>query len=124
MNNESISFYDEQGRITGVVTADPISILLTKTMATQPHVAGDHLDLPVYVAEGGLVQPRPACPARLEGHQILDLPEGASLTIGSQFYRVTGPTAELEFEHPGTYTVLVQAWPYLDKEFTLENPPL
>lgn len=117
-----ISFYNERGEITGAIGSDEAGILLNKERAEQPWVDGDWYGKDVYVADGE-VRPRPANPARLDGMTLRDLPTPCTIHIGAQAYPCNDTVAELEFEHPGTYTVRVESWPYLDKEFEVENPP-
>ena len=47
-----------------------------------------------------------------------------TITVGKATYSCTDTVAELSFEHVGKFQVTVEAWPYLNKEFTVENPPL
>lgn len=117
-----ISFYNERGEFTGSVGSDEAGILLNKEHATQPWVDGDWYGKDVYVADGE-VRPRPANPARLDGMTLRDLPTPGTIHIGDAQYPYDEPTVDLEFEHPGTYKVRVESWPYLDKEFDVENPP-
>src|SRR5690606_2744108 len=87
-----------------------------------PWVDGDWYGKDVYVSNGE-VHPRPANPAHLDGMTLRDLPTPGTVHIGDAQYPYDEPVVELEFEHPGTYKVRVEAWPYLDKEFEVENPP-
>lgn len=116
-----ISFYDAQGEIVGSVGVDPQMYDQTRDQL-DPHVEGDWYGKDVYVSNGE-VHPRPANPARLDGMTLRDLPTPGTIHIGDAQYPYDEPAVELEFEHPGTYTVRVESWPYLDKEFEVENPP-
>jgi len=45
-----------------------------------------------------------------------------TIAINGTEYHCDSSTADLELFHPGVYKVKVTAWPYLDREFTIENP--
>lgn len=117
----TISFYDSQGKITGSVAQSHDQYELTKDRL-DPHVEGDWYDKDVYVSNGG-VHPRPQNPAQLDGLHLTHLPAPGAIHIDDASYPYDDTTVELEFEHPGTYRVRVECWPYLDKEFEIENPP-
>lgn len=122
MSSESISFYDEQGRITATLTSDPATVQLNREHADKPFVEGDYFGQPVYVA-GGVVLAQPDNPAHLDGTVLRDLPVPCTITVNGVAYECLEDSAELAFIHPGTYTVQVQAWPHLDKEFSLVQDP-
>ena len=71
---------------------------------------------------GGTLTARPVCPARLDDLVLSRLPSPCLITINERDYPCETSTVELEFDQPGKYHIVVQAWPYLDKEFTIENP--
>ena len=117
-----ISFYDTTGKITGSAQLkDDLYDMMKGAPGTQPHVDGNHWGKPVYVLEG-IVTDRPANPATISGHNLSTLPIPCKIRIRTQTYDCTKDTAELTFNFPGTYPVIVSAWPYLDKEFSVENP--
>lgn len=116
-----ISHYDQDGRITSTIGYDPLQFEAVKDRL-DPWVDGDWYGKDVYVSNGE-VHPRPANPARLDGMTLRDLPTPGTIHIGDAHYPYDEPAVELEFEHPGTYTVRVESWPHLDKEFEVENPP-
>lgn len=122
MTTETISFFDERGRVTSNLTTDPAGIQANKDHFPGRWVEGDWLNKDVYVKDGR-VTPRPANPAKLDGLTLTDLPSPGTLHIDGAAYPYEDSTVELEFDHPGTYKVRVESWPYLDKEFTVENPP-
>lgn len=123
MPTQSISFFDDQGRVTGTLTSDPSSIQANKDHFPGKWVEGAWLDKPVYV-RNGRVHPRPANPAKLTGFTLTDLPAPGTLHINDTPYPYDESTVELEFSLPGTYSIRVESWPHLDKEFEIENPPL
>ncbi|MEI2416225.1 hypothetical protein V8Z80_08575 [Orrella sp. JC864] len=115
------TFYDGTGRIlqSGWFQERVIEGLAARLglqYVLQPaDVARDYV-----VAEA--VVARPSNPARLEGLVLVDLPAPCRIDIDGQEYECDDTRAELEFSVPGTFRVMVRAWPYLDKEFTIENP--
>lgn len=72
---------------------------------------------------GGAINPRPLLPVSQVGN-TLTVPSGTE-------FSVRGPVSldgvaedgvlEFEFAEPGTYTVTLKKWPYLDSEVTLEG---
>ena len=117
----TVSFYDQSGRIISTVSGNAESIEMTIESTDYPWIEGDWFGKPVYVVSG-LVTDRPENPATLSGLTLLNVPVPSTIQIRNQYYEATESTVELEFNLPGTYTVKVIAWPYLDKEFTIENP--
>lgn len=75
-----------------------------------------------YVVDGALVS-RPAGPAALVGNELQNLPVPALIVVQSTLSRRVFYSGEatqaLSFDFPGTYRVWVQAFPYLDTEFSL-----
>ena len=121
MMMEAISLYDDRGEIHTTIRGDAVAIQTTIDNTTDQWVDGDWFGLPKYVSNGEVLD-RPVNPATASGMTLLNVPVPATLLIGREIYDVTESTVELEFNLPGTYTVKVIAWPYLDKEFTIENP--
>lgn len=119
MNVSYVTYNPDTGRIYKSGTCPLVMILLQDDDV----LVGSGSDHTHYVNVQTLkITPRPENPATLNGMVINDLPNGATLTIEGEDYRVTDGTAELSFEHPGTYKVQVSAFPYLDKVITVENP--
>ena len=116
-----ISFYNAEGRITGTASGDQMSIQGTIERTTKLFVEGSHFGKPVYVVDG-VVTNRPANPAVLTGATLSNLPVPCDIRVNQTVYKCTEDHAELTFDQPGTYTILVSAWPYLDGEFTHVNP--
>lgn len=114
-----ISYYDEDGRITGEVTGDPASIDLTKELTTQPWVDGEWYQKPVYVLNGEVLD-RPVCPAVLTGIVLTELPVPCVIDINGTKYDSDDATVELDLG-VGAHKITVIAWPYLDGVFNVEN---
>lgn len=117
----AISYYDKDGRITGELSGDAVAINLTKELTTQSWVDGMWFWKPVYVLDGEVVD-RPENPATVSGSALENVPVPATIIINGTSYDTNESRVELGFSQPGTYDVKVVAWPYLDKEFTVENP--
>jgi hypothetical protein len=116
------SLYDADGRIFSVVSLQQD---LIADVVVLNHASG-HIDGAVdgdihYVRDGQIV-PRLESPVMLQGLVLSRLPAPCVILINDRLYETTSETVELEFDQPGSYRVSVQAWPYLDKEFTIENP--
>lgn len=118
---EKIAFYDTDGRITGVLSGPSSSVQATIEYLKTPFVNGEGNQDTDYVREGTIVA-RPECPAILSGKMLMGLPVPSHIKINDQDYPCDTNEVELEFDQPGKYRIVVQAWPHLDKEFTLENP--
>ena len=117
----SISFYDSTGRITGQSDFPPSIEQMIKELTPDPWVDGAWFGKPVYVLSGE-VTPRPVNPVTLSGFTLNNVPVPATVKINDTSYETNESQVELGFNLPGTYKVLVSAWPYLDKEFQIENP--
>lgn len=73
-----------------------------------------------YVLDG-VVTPRPANPATVDGLTLSNLPVPCTITIDGQEYACGDDTAELSFTQPGVYRVTVSAWPMLDVTFEVSD---
>lgn len=116
----TISFYDAAtGRLDGWIDA-PRDILdlnkVGRSWVDGRFEGGTH-----YVRDGAAIL-RPANPAVLTGLQLSGLPVPCTIRINGTAYPCSEAVADLQFDQPGTYAVRVEAWPYLDKEFNVENP--
>ncbi|AKP92249.1 hypothetical protein [Achromobacter ruhlandii] len=120
---KTASFYDAEGRIVGVMTGPLDCVVATGRHNQQFWVEGAG-DPDVQCVMDGKLTPRPQSPATLSGLTLTELPVPCFIRIGDSGYPCTERVAELEFAQPGSYLVIVEAWPYLNKEFTVENPPL
>jgi hypothetical protein len=116
----AISYYDEDGRITGEMTGDAAAVNLTKQLTTQPWVDGLLFNKNMYVLNGKAVA-RPDNPTTVSGQTLDNVPTPATIIINGTSYDINESRVELGFSQPGTYDVKVVAWPYLDKEFSVEN---
>lgn len=116
-----VSLYDSTGRIHTILTGDAVGIQNTLDNITDGWVEGAWDTRNKYVSNGEVFD-RPANPTTQSGLTLSNVPVPSTLQIGNQRYETNEPTVELEFNLPGTYVVKVFSWPYLDKEFTVENP--
>ncbi len=117
-------YLPETGRIMAVVTCPPAMAASMAMPGEQAvYCAPDVMDTTHYVLHGA-VQPRPTCPALLDGMTLRDLPVPCAIRINGVSYDCAEPTAELEFDQPGAYSIRVTAWPYRNADFevTHENP--
>lgn len=116
-----VSLYDSTGRIHTILSGDDAGIQTTLDNITDSWVEGAWDAHTKYVNNGEVLD-RPANPTTVSGLTLSNVPVPSELKIGDQYYSVTEPTVDLEFNLPGTYVVKVLSWPHLDKEFTVENP--
>lgn len=117
----AISFYDSKGEFTGTLSGDASVMAKTLEVNTKPWVAGEWFGKPYYVLNG-VATAKPVNPTTVSGDTLLNVPIPAKVLINNAPYDTNEATVELSFTHPGTYNVKVIAWPYLDKEFLIENP--
>lgn len=117
----TLTHYDiGTGRIISIISASGPSFEANKVGSW---VEGEGSLTEDYVL-GGEITPRPQMQASLSQHVITGLPTPCQLHIGNQSYECSDDTVELFFDQPGTYQIRIEAWPYLDKEFVIENPAL
>ena len=119
---KTFSLYDADGRIFSMCSLqqDLIDDVANLNQAIG-HVEGA-VDGSTHYVRDGQVVPRLDNPAILQDRVLSSLPVPCEILINNRRYEATTEMAELEFDQPGSYRVSVQAWPYLDKEFTIENP--
>lgn len=71
---------------------------------------------------GGMPRKRQPCPAVADGLWLRGVRPGSTIHIDGQAYECEeGGDVELSFQYPGTYTVRVDRWPYLDGVYEIEN---
>ncbi|MBB3010624.1 hypothetical protein [Cupriavidus alkaliphilus] len=71
-----------------------------------------------YVKDGE-VTPRPASPVALAGQTLTNVPVPAVVVIDGTRYDCTEDHVELDLPYQKTYAITVEAFPYLDANFTL-----
>lgn len=75
-------------------------------------VDGIHNGNTHYILDGEVTE-RPASPVTRTDLTLLDVPEGSTLWINGESYNAED-TVELEFPLPGTYSLRVECFPFLD----------
>ena len=120
----ALTFYDpETGEITGHTIANQQTINLTKFALTDRYmIDGKHDGNTMYVKDGQAVE-RPVMQPQVLGTAIANLPIPCTLTVNGQQHECDDGVADFEFDQPGTYTIAISSWPYIDAEVTVENPP-
>lgn len=116
---ELVTFYDNT---TGLVlssgsTCEPESVCPAGASMLLGVVAKPYFDC---VQDGEVVH-RVELPAVLSGNTLTGVPAGASVQIDTDIYEADGSPITLTFDQPGTYTLLVSLWPYLDWRATIEH---
>jgi len=117
-----VSFYTDTGQFVQTLEGDAdLVIAPTAQVIGLPYVEGE------YGADhwfhDGEPQPRPVCTAVLDGATLYNVPANSTITINEQSYDCPeGGIVDLEFDQPGAYSIRITGWPYLDGEFTYENP--
>ena len=116
---KTITFYQSDGQIIFTMTGTESDIELNKTM-NPLWVDGDWND-DLYYVKDGVATLRPKNTAQWEGGKLSNLPTPCVIWINSTRYECHDDKAELELVYDGKYTIRVQAFPYLDAEFEIEN---
>lgn len=119
---ESISFHNERGEIVGSLSGPKATIDVTKQHTDDLWVNGTHDGAVSYVQDGA-VRARPEQNTTLDGHTLMHLPVPCIIHINETAYDCDDDTAELVLDQNTTYAVVVEAWPFLDREYTIENNP-
>ncbi|MCC9163133.1 hypothetical protein LNA76_07295 [Alcaligenes sp. MMA] len=116
----SITFYKENGRITGSLSGPPGVINANKELSSESWIEGKYSAETYYVFEGA-VREREDMEVIFEGGVLKNLPIPCEISINNKIYRIDDGVAELVFDQPGIYSLKISAWPFLDKEFEIEN---
>lgn len=116
-NITTITYHTESGEITGTLSATDNTIEPNKVGLW---VYGEGKAESDYVLDR-VITPRPTQPTTLTGNFLENLPVPCKIIINGTEYDCNESTATLEFNQPGTYNIIVRAWPYIDKEFVYEN---
>ncbi|QTC00242.1 hypothetical protein JYG33_01855 [Alcaligenes sp. SORT26] len=116
----SITFYNENGEITGSLSGPPGIIEANKELSSESWVEGKYSDESYYVIDGA-VKAREEMKAVLHDTTLRQLPMPCEVFINQSVYKVEDGAVELVFDQPGLYKLRISAWPFLDKEFEIEN---
>jgi hypothetical protein len=118
MENISITYHTEAGEITGSLTASPDTIEPNK-VGLWVYGSGD---METQYILSGEITPRPTQLTTLTDLTLTNLPTPCQIIIdGTSYDGVDSPTVDLEFDESGTHNIKVVAFPYLDKEFSVET---
>ena len=107
--------YDDEGRIvaTGYVPESMLDLQVGNI-----HVG--LVDGETHFIQDKKPTPRPPQATILAGKALAYLPTPCVITINGKSYPCSDSFAELEFDHPGRYRLVVSAFPYLDAHFTVD----
>ncbi|WP_144938324.1 hypothetical protein [Pseudomonas alabamensis] len=105
--------YAEKGEITSVLSCHhSMAEAIIRANTELPYV---QIVAPVspdtHYAPGGVLTNRPASTTHLVGDLLKGVPDGATVVIEGQEYTADGTDIVLEFKHPGTYLIKVNAFP-------------
>ena len=113
--------YDETGRLSWMQTYQDEEMYIHNLASlavrgpgyVDGHYSGDayHVDLS---ATPPVAVERPAQATALSGSTLTGLPVPSTLWINSTDYAVTGSIVTLDIPLPGTYSIRVESFPYLD----------
>lgn len=124
MANKNFAAYDDKGEILSTVyCAEELAALNMQINGFSqyvevPYAVRGDTD---YILDGEAVR-RPRMGSTVNGNTLSGVLESSILLIEGQSYTADGTDIELEFTLPGSHTVKVSLWPYVDQEFRIENP--
>lgn len=107
---------DTQGRIHMSASMPRFMVDLQPLPDGHVRLFGSGSFITDYVKDGQIL-PRPVSTATLNGMTLENLPNPCTITMQGNTHACTDPTCELSFSQPGTYTVVVSAFPMLDATF-------
>jgi hypothetical protein len=118
MSSIEYTTYDAStGRLRLRKTAHPSAL----EFEAEPYVLGIH-DHSLFCVVDGRVVSRDPNPAVLIGMELHDVPLPSTIVIDHQRYEVYDNIVELNLPLPGTYSVLLESFPYQDATFTVVKP--
>lgn len=119
--NQHYYVADQNGRITETFFASDER--RDGLIAAGRNLVAGEADPDMHYIVDGQITARPECCAVLDGSVLRNLPVPCVIIINGREYECTATIAELEFDQPGVYEIrVVPPWPYLDREFSYENP--
>ena len=109
---------------------DPATGRVVNKLTVPGEEVQQYLDLDPYLVEGEadfltdyvlnkVITHRPANPAVLTGKALTALPIPCTIKINKIAYDCKDDHADLNFVYPGTYTIVIVAFPFLDATFTV-----
>lgn len=120
--NKDITIYDvKTGKIKGFISGYYKNIEESIKVFNYTYIDGIYSEHEYYVVGGKPVK-RKENPSILTGLNLTKVPVPSKIYINNVEYESNEDKVELSFNHPGTYKIRIESWPYLDKEFTIENP--
>jgi len=116
------TIFDHAGRHVQTVSGSlEYGVMPTIRGLGLPYVMGEYDNS--YWLYGGVPRKRQSCPVSLDGHSLMGVRPDSIIVINGRTYDCPdGGDVELGFDQPGTYSIRVIRWPYLDGEFEIENP--
>lgn len=124
---EFYTFYDDTGRINMCIQCDADSFAAIHSLNGAPlwlvgqsNPSNDYVR--THYGTQPVITPLQDNPTVQDGMTLKQVPKGTQIYIEDTVYQCDDGTAELSFAHPGTFVVRVTSWPFLPKEFTIENP--
>lgn len=109
---DTVTFYNpDTGRIIFQYTGTRLDTM-DELHPGDLRVDGIHSGNTHYILDGEPTE-RPTSPVSRTDLTLLDVPEGSTLWINGESYDAEG-TVELEFPLPGTYSLRVECFPFLD----------
>lgn len=117
-----VSLYKVSGNGRIIQNIEVRSDTAVQLMINDPDLVEGSPDRETQYIKDGEITLRPTQLTTLTGMTLNNLPTPCQIIIdGISYDGVDSPTVELEFDETGTHNIKVVAFPYLDKEFTIET---
>lgn len=123
MENEEkmVRLYKASGNGRIIQNIEVRSDTAVQLMINDPDLVEGSPDGETQYVKDGEITPRPTQLTVFTGMALNNLPTPCQIIIdGTAYDGVDSPTVELEFDTEGTHNIKIVAFPYLDKEFTIE----
>jgi hypothetical protein len=115
--NVDFTIYDNAGRILQIGSV-PENMVEGQAGPGRNVLEGAFDAALMYVADGVAVA-RPGNPTQLAGTTLTNVPVPATVKINGTAYPTNEATVTLDLIYPSTYEIVVSAFPYQDKTFTV-----
>jgi len=107
--------YDQVGRILRNISS-PQDMIEVQLQEGEMYLESDNLiDDSVFYIDNSTIVKRPSFSETVQGTTISSLPIPTTIIVQGVSYEVSDGVAELSFNLPGTYPVILQSFPYQTK---------
>jgi hypothetical protein len=115
MNTKEITIYNAEGRIlyNMIASASTYDFFISNNTSMIP---GMYNSTEYYIVDK-IATPLLVNPTILTDNTLTEVPVGSTVTVNDKVYIASESIVELSFTQPGTYSIVVSLFPYLDAQF-------